>query len=313
MGRAKQLLKVGGESLVRRAARTALDSGCDAVVVVIGAHREAVERELGGLPVTLAFNPAWKTGMASSIRTGVASAREAEPEAEGILLTLADQPHVTAALLDQLRAALRQGGVQRVACRYAGSVGVPAAFGRALFAELADLKGPRGAKDLLTRPGEDLVTIDSEEPRTDVDTPDDYARLARAEVPTELKAHLAEHTRAFILTLRRDGSPTAHPMTALGEPSELVFNTYRKSAKARNIQRDARVGVLYIDGYDTSRPSGFAVEGRGEIRVAAQLPGRRTDQPVTQALADRTNARLAAGKRILIDVTPERVRRVEAP
>src|SRR3954451_302285 len=67
MGTPKQLLKIGGVSLIRRAAEQALDSGCQPVVVVLGAKAELIAPELNGLAITIAVNGEWKVGMSSSI------------------------------------------------------------------------------------------------------------------------------------------------------------------------------------------------------------------------------------------------------
>lgn len=70
-GEPKQLLLYEGESLVRRAARTALASQCRPVVVITGAHRERVGAEVAGWTLEIVFNEQWGMRMASSMRTGM--------------------------------------------------------------------------------------------------------------------------------------------------------------------------------------------------------------------------------------------------
>lgn len=53
MGSTRQLLRLDGESLVRRAVTTALASPCARVFVVVGAEAAAVTREIEDLPVAL--------------------------------------------------------------------------------------------------------------------------------------------------------------------------------------------------------------------------------------------------------------------
>src|SRR5262249_59829875 len=65
--------------------------------------------------------------------------------------------------------------------------------------------------------------------------PPSGARTSRAmTIPDDVAAFLGRHTRAFLLTRRRDGSPTIHPMTAFFADGRVTMTTYRKSAKARN-------------------------------------------------------------------------------
>src|SRR5215472_8052093 len=80
-----------------------------------------------------------------------------------------------------------------------------------------------------------------------------------------IDALLARSTRAFLISLRRDGSPTAHPMTGLSGDGRMLFNTYRKSAKARNLERDPRAAVVVVDGYADPAPQAVAVEGEAKL------------------------------------------------
>src|SRR4051812_30585187 len=64
LGRPRQLLTVGGEPLVRRAAVQAL-AACDEVLVVVGAVAEQVAHALAGLPLRVVLNRAWADGMGS--------------------------------------------------------------------------------------------------------------------------------------------------------------------------------------------------------------------------------------------------------
>lgn len=61
----KQLLEFHGESLLRRAAQTALNAVCRPVCVVLGANAERLRIEIADLPVEIAEN---KVGKAASLR-----------------------------------------------------------------------------------------------------------------------------------------------------------------------------------------------------------------------------------------------------
>ncbi len=58
MGQNKLLLELGGEPLVRRAARTALEAGLAPLLVVVGHEAERVREALAGLPCRFVENPA---------------------------------------------------------------------------------------------------------------------------------------------------------------------------------------------------------------------------------------------------------------
>jgi molybdenum cofactor cytidylyltransferase len=163
LGEPKQLVRLGGETLLERAVRTACDAGCSPVVVVLGASAEQiVERcDLSGAVVVV--NELWAEGMGSSVRLGVAAVRDAD----GVVLMACDQPAVTAS---HLRALMASGGV--TASVYAGRKGVPAYFPAAAFAHLLDLRADSGARDLLRG----VAGVELPGGEVDVDTVDDLGR-----------------------------------------------------------------------------------------------------------------------------------------
>jgi nicotine blue oxidoreductase len=144
-GRPKALVTWHGRLLVERAAETLVAAGCDDVVVVLGAAAERVRAAAPRLPRTVE-NPDWATGMASSLRTGLA-ALAGGPAAAAVVL-LVDMPGVTpdavrrvAALADPQ--ALAIGG-------YAERRGHPVLLGRDHWAGVAaTATGDRGARDYL--------------------------------------------------------------------------------------------------------------------------------------------------------------------
>src|SRR5262245_10573463 len=132
-------------------------------------------------------------------------------------------------------------------------------------------------------------------------------------LPGDVADFLAAHTRAFLLTHRRDGAPTIHPMTGFFADGRVVFNTYRKSAKTRNVERDARAAVVVVNGYRPRGNPAEAVEVRGSAVVRSGVPavpaGAPAEAPrVSGSVAGRVAERMASGKRILIEITPTSLR-----
>lgn len=174
MGEPKQLLLWQGRSLLLRAVEAALDAKTWPVVVVVGAHAAQIKPVLAKLPVLIAENPAWAEGMASSLRAGVAVLQQFSRSIDGTLVTLCDQPGLTADVITRLIAAQRVTGRSIVASRYAGRNGAPALFLRIHFATLAALSGEEGARVLLNRGTDVIATVDLPELAVDLDTPADY-------------------------------------------------------------------------------------------------------------------------------------------
>ena len=100
MGNPKQLLLYKGKSLLVHAADTAIAACLTPVIVVLGANRQLIEKELVNKEgLNIIFNSDWEEGMASSIRCGIKEALEIDPDLDGVIIMVCDQPYVDQQLL----------------------------------------------------------------------------------------------------------------------------------------------------------------------------------------------------------------------
>ena len=174
LGRAKQLVMHGGETLLERVVRVVREAGVAAVVVVLGAEYEAIRAAVDLSGVCVARNEDWAEGIAGSIHAGLRAVEEMAPDADGVLVLTCDQPRLTA---EHLRALVEEFDPEGIAAsEYAGGAGVPAIFPRAMFAELYALSGDKGARALL-KEAERVARVDFPGGEVDVDTPEDLAGL----------------------------------------------------------------------------------------------------------------------------------------
>jgi molybdenum cofactor cytidylyltransferase len=177
MGQPKQLLDIDGESLLRRTAKVALATGLEPVVLVVGANKPQIVPEIADLPLTIIDNAMWRTGMASSVKMGMAAIWLNNKNTDAVLVLVCDQPFLTVETLNQIIAQYQAQSPKIVACHYAGQVGVPALFDRTMFEELLNLTGDKGAKPILMSHLEDTHLIDFEAGIIDLDTLEDYRNL----------------------------------------------------------------------------------------------------------------------------------------
>ncbi len=175
MGRPKQLLPYRGRTLLRHAAETAVAAGCAPIILVTGALHEELTTEVADLPIRVMHNPDWATGMASSIRTGLAAVASTRPMA--YLIMLSDQPLVTPELLLQLVVQQRETQAAIVAAAYGDVLGVPAIFAHTMLPELLQLQGQSGANRLISSLGNAVGRVPFPAGLLDVDTPEQYAAL----------------------------------------------------------------------------------------------------------------------------------------
>ncbi|GEP01388.1 hypothetical protein GCM10007887_09370 [Methylobacterium haplocladii] len=167
----KLLAMLHGEPLIRHVARAALASSARPVVVVLGAHSDAVGAALAGLDLRLVDNPDSAVGLSTSLRAGLA----AMPDAiDAVVVLLGDMPRITAAHLDGLIAVYR-------AAEPRPSAVVPVTGGRRgnpvlldldkLKEVLENLSGDTGAGPLLAGRG-DVIEVEMDDAVAfDVDTP----------------------------------------------------------------------------------------------------------------------------------------------
>ena len=175
MGRNKLLFDVGGERLVRRAVRTALEGGLDPVVVVLGHEADAVRGAVASLRCTFVLNDRHAEGMNGSVRAGIAALPA--DVAAGVVL-LADMPHVDAPMIATLVARYRTTEALLIASDYDGVHAPPTLVDRSLFAELASEAGGGCAKRLRRRhPLETATVAWPVAALADLDVPDDYERF----------------------------------------------------------------------------------------------------------------------------------------
>jgi len=171
LGKPKQLLPYKECSLIRAVTKTAITSKSVRTYVVIGAEAGRVHEEIADLPVVVLDNSQWSEGMSSSIRLGIAALPAATDAA---LILLCDQPLVSVGLLDQMIDTYCSSRTRIVACEYGGTLGAPAIFDRSLFTSLSELRGDRGAKQIIAHHVNEVARVSFLEGTMDIDTMNDY-------------------------------------------------------------------------------------------------------------------------------------------
>lgn len=170
----KLLADLNGAPLVRRTVENALFSSARPVLAVVADRKVAAA--LDGLPVQIVFNPDAASGMASSLKAGLAAL---PPDVAGVAACLGDMPLAPAAAIDDLIAAFDPaGGRDIVAPTRGGRRGHPVLWGRAHFAAIQELAGDVGARSLLLSHADRLTLVETAEDGVlfDVDTPEDLEK-----------------------------------------------------------------------------------------------------------------------------------------
>jgi CTP:molybdopterin cytidylyltransferase MocA len=178
-GRPKAEVEVGGRRLVDLAIESCALAGLSPVVVVLGSAwltPMPLPNSADGDPagIWLVENTDWATGMASSLRAGLA-ALEVDLGIDAVVVTLVDTPSVGEEHLRRIGSALRDGATA-AAATYKGKARTPVGLTRQIWADVArTVAGDEGARGWL-RAHPHLVTgVECADLGvwTDIDTPAD--------------------------------------------------------------------------------------------------------------------------------------------
>jgi molybdenum cofactor cytidylyltransferase len=178
----KLVAKLDGKPIVRRVVEAALAAKARPIVVVTGYAQDSVEAAVADLDISVAFNPQFATGLASSLNAGLAAMPR---DVAGALVLLGDMPWIepwlAEALIDAFLA--REGALAAVLSRE-GRRGNPVLLGRGLFEAAMRLTGDEGARRLIgALSASELVEVETPDTGVtfDIDTPEDLAAARRFE------------------------------------------------------------------------------------------------------------------------------------
>ena len=167
-------LLAGDEPIVARAAR-ALKAGAGNVLAVIPLKRARLRQVLEREGCAILESDRTPEGMGASLAAGI----EAAQGAEGWIVALGDMPLVDPKTIASIRRALERGAPMAAPFDRGGRRGHPVGFSRALRAELLELGGDVGARDLLARHAAMVEKVVTDDPGifVDIDTKADLDEL----------------------------------------------------------------------------------------------------------------------------------------
>jgi PPOX class probable F420-dependent enzyme len=116
-----------------------------------------------------------------------------------------------------------------------------------------------------------------------------------------------------VATLGRDGSPHLTTLWFARVDGKLVFETFTKSQKIRNLQRDPRIAVLFEDGVEYNELRGVSINGRAElvsdaegVHRLARAVMQRNNPGLPEAQVEQLSKQMAR-KRTAVVIHPERI------
>lgn len=180
MGVPKAELRLGpsGPTFAQNVVATLHAAGLARVVVVAGAHPDAVRRAVPPTPgTTVVEHAGWESGQLSSLLAGLAAVDA--PDLDAVLVTLVDVPQVRVDTVAALLDAWRRTRAPIVRPMLGDRHGHPVIFDRATFEALRAAPLAIGAKAVIAALRDRVLDLATDDPGVlrDVDTPADYDAL----------------------------------------------------------------------------------------------------------------------------------------
>jgi len=132
--------------------------------------------------------------------------------------------------------------------------------------------------------------------------------------PAEVDAYLREQRRIILITIGPDGMPHPMPMNyGVDEAGRVIFSTFRKSQKVRNVERDPRATLLVESG--ATYPELAAVILYCSVEIIDDYAAMRDAMTVMRgtskdvsAITPQRREQIDASmvKRVVLRCTPER-------
>jgi len=117
---------------------------------------------------------------------------------------------------------------------------------------------------------------------------------------------IASRKSMQVATLSRDGAPHLTTLWFALVDGKLVFETFSKSQKIKNLERDPRIAVLFEDGLEYGDLRGVSINGRAElvndperVHVLARAVMRRNQPSLSDEQVDQAS-RLMSRKRTAV-------------
>lgn len=163
LGHDKQLVQYQGVSLIRHIEKT-LEPLVNQLYVALGHNHVIMQGELKSAIGII--NQCWQHGIGDSLACGV---KAAKADADAILIALCDQPRIPQSHYQKMITMAQQHPTRIIATGYAGICGVPVIFPELYFNELFTLTGPQGARGIIGKYPDEVMTLGCDAAEFDVD------------------------------------------------------------------------------------------------------------------------------------------------
>jgi molybdenum cofactor cytidylyltransferase len=329
MGTPKQLMRIGGETILGRTLRNLRASAVSEIVLVLGHAAADVEKEISTVDVKIVHNHEYQQGMGTSIRTGLAALGA---ETNAALVVLADQPFVRPETLNKLIAcheesrsqiAIPQIVISQIVIpMYKGFRGNPVLLDRVVFPELQALSGDVGCRAIFGSHTENIrkLEVDDVGILLDIDSQEEYWKLAHeakldllsnAAAALEIREALPEHRQELIVVGR---DVVAEALVKLGQLLGFTVTVVDPLLTLKEMPGADRIlRVLDFSLLPPADKRHVVVASRGQFDEEAIEQALRIDAVYVALLANRKRAEEIVQTLKMRSFAPEKLAAIRAP
>jgi len=326
MGEAKQLLRLGENTLLGQVLENVRSSEAKDIVLVLGHQAEKIRERISTENLTVVINESYQQGMGTSLRAGLAAL---PPGVDAALIVLADQPFIRPKTLGLLMDQYRRSSAQIVIPTYKGFRGNPVLLDRSVFSEVMALTGDIGCRaifgnhleGIVKQPVEDigiLLDLDSKE---DLEIMRDFrtgsvsekvlietANRGGREIP--VTKHSAPG-RELVIVGRE---PVAVALGKLGKVLHFTVTVVDPLVKSSDLpEADRFLTSLDFSHLPPASARYVVVASRGRFDEEAVEQALQTDSTYIALVANKKRAQEIRRSLELRGESPERLARVRAP
>ena len=160
-GKNKLIKKYNKKYLINHIIGTLIKSKVNKIIVVLGFQKSKVRKiTVKNKKINFVFNKNYKSGMASSIKTGL---KRISKKSIGFLIVQADMPLISKKIVNTLCYAVRNSNKEIVAPIYKRKMGNPIGFKRSMTRIINKTSGDSGAKKIIlgNKKKLDLIKVNS--------------------------------------------------------------------------------------------------------------------------------------------------------
>jgi len=170
----KLIKKYNKKYLINHIIGTLIKSKVKKIIVVLGFQSSKVKKIIvKNKKISFVYNKNYKSGMASSIKTGL---KRISKKNIGFLIIHADMPKISKKIINRLCDAIKSEDKEIFAPIYKRKIGNPVGFKYSMLKSLKKITGDRGAKKIIKRNKKKLylIKVNSKSIFNDLNTPRDF-------------------------------------------------------------------------------------------------------------------------------------------